>query len=373
MDVQDVVRKAGAARAAIQIEKARRNERRLVYQEIALRIDRPLGTVQRGVGDDGQAWERTYKADYGYIPYTQGGDDEALDVYLGPDPNEPLAHWIVQRKGDGSFDEYKLMLGFPNRAMAKAMWSAHTPEKYFGGVVTTELGMVKALLGLHPGAIAKAAGGVDVTKWAAARDLDAALEVLAERRAAATSPAMETLLKAQLDTFDREYFYRCADGARAEDVFETVFATKLSTSPEDEGETQVAVLKAEERGPLRYVLGVVLAPDVTDSQDDTYDAETIRKAAWDYLAHFRNVSRQHRELVNHGVQVVESYIAPVDITFGSRVVKAGTWLMGLHVADDGLWADVLAGKFTGLSIGGVAARVPLAPDAAPAGSNATAP
>jgi hypothetical protein len=45
---------------------------------------------------------------------------------------------------------------------------------------------------------------------------------------------------------------------------------------------------------------------------------------------------------------------------GGSDVPEGTWLMGLRVNDDGLWADVKAGKLTGLSIGGFAKKEQLA-------------
>jgi hypothetical protein len=122
---------------------------------------------------------------------------------------------------------------------------------------------------------------------------------------------------------------------------------------------RVLKASAEERGEQRYVLGIVLQPDVVDLQGDVVSADEIRKAAWDWLRHFRNVGLQHKGLINGKVHVVESYIAPTDMQIGRERVLAGSWLLGVHVADDGLWADVKSGKLTAFSMGGFAKKEPL--------------
>lgn len=109
---------------------------------------------------------------------------------------------------------------------------------------------------------------------------------------------------------------------------------------------------------LRYVLGIVLEPDVVDSQGDTYSADEIRKSAWQYMRDFRNIGLMHKGLVNGRVVLVESYIAPVDFELEGSTIKAGTWMMGLNVVDDDLWASVKSGDLTGLSIAGFATKTP---------------
>lgn len=120
------------------------------------------------------------------------------------------------------------------------------------------------------------------------------------------------------------------------------------------------VLKASAsvRGELRYVLGVVLAPEVFDAQNDIVSVDEIRKTAWDWLRHFRNLGLQHKGLINGKVHVVESFLAPVDIQIGGETITRGTWMIGVHVDDDELWADVKSGKLTGFSMGGFARKEP---------------
>jgi hypothetical protein len=271
--------------------EARRAAQPVEYQGLCVYIDRPAGYVQNGVDHEGTPWSRVYHVDYGYIPSTAGGDGDELDVFLGRDPHATDAYWVVQRKVDGSFDEYKLMLGFRDAESAKAMYLAHVPRRFLGEIVTTSLGMVKALLGCAPTEVMKALRGHAVP------------------------------------------------------------------SPVGGATREVALRKAE-GAPLRYVLGVVLEPDTVDAQGDIYSADEIRQAMWGYMKRFRNVGLQHGRLVNGLIHLVESYQTPCEINVGGSVLKPGTWLIGLHVEDDALWADVEAGRLTGLSIGGFARKQP---------------
>lgn len=121
-----------------------------IFEGMKVRIDRPKGFVQKGVGDDGKPWERTYQYDYGFLPKTAGGDGEGLDVYLGPNENAHDAFWVIQKNGEGKFDEYKVFLGFASKAAAKKAYLAHCPAKYFGGMATMTVQMMRSMLGHDP-------------------------------------------------------------------------------------------------------------------------------------------------------------------------------------------------------------------------------
>lgn len=121
------------------------------FEGMKVRVDRPKGFVQKGVGADGRPWERKYLYDYGFIPKTRGGDGEGIDVFLGPDEEAADdAHWVIQKKHDGSFDEYKVFLGFKNKAAAKKAYLQHIPEKFFGGMLSMSVQMMRAMLGQEP-------------------------------------------------------------------------------------------------------------------------------------------------------------------------------------------------------------------------------
>jgi hypothetical protein len=120
------------------------------FQGLKVRIDRPKGFVMRGTSDDGKAWERTYKFDYGWLPRTKGGDGDGLDVFIGPNPKATSAFWALQKKPDGSFDEYKAFLGFPDRKSAIAAYKEHIPSKYLAGMMALSVDMMKSLLNIEP-------------------------------------------------------------------------------------------------------------------------------------------------------------------------------------------------------------------------------
>ena len=121
----------------------------IVVSGLTVKLDRPKGFVMRGMDRAGKAWERTYGYDYGFIPGTQGGDGEGLDVFVGPTPATDAAYWARQIKDDGSFDEYKCFLNFRSAKAAERAFKEHIPEKYFSGMFEVPLGAMKALLGLR--------------------------------------------------------------------------------------------------------------------------------------------------------------------------------------------------------------------------------
>ena len=108
----------------------------------------------------------------------------------------------------------------------------------------------------------------------------------------------------------------------------------------------------------RYVLGIVLEPEVVDAQGDIYSTEEIRAAAHRFMEEFGGLGLMHRLRVNDQVKVLESYLAPTDFTVGELTVRKGTWMLAVRVLSDELWDRVKSGDLTGFSIGGSARRVP---------------
>jgi hypothetical protein len=125
-----------------------------------------------------------------------------------------------------------------------------------------------------------------------------------------------------------------------------------------EKDRQFKIAKASEDDDEHYVLGIVLEPDVVDAQKDIYSASEVRDAAHKYMAEFQNRGLMHKEIVNGKVDLIESYLAPVDFTIGDQHVKKGTWMMAVRVKDAKLWNECKTGGLTGFSIGGSANRKP---------------
>jgi DNA adenine methylase len=131
----------------------------------------------------------------------------------------------------------------------------------------------------------------------------------------------------------------------------------------------IPLIKGIEPSDERYVMGIVLEPDVVDAQGDTYSAEEIRGAAHKFMEDFGGLGLMHRMRVNGQVKVLESYLAPTSFKVGEREVRKGTWLLAVRILADELWERVRDGDLTGFSIGGSARRIP---EAAPAGAAARA-
>lgn len=132
-----------------------------------------------------------------------------------------------------------------------------------------------------------------------------------------------------------------------------------AVAPEPESDRQEhRVNKLIKTAEERFVLGVVLVPEVPDSQGDIYSHEEVRKAAHGFMASSGALGKQHREIVTGRLKILESYLAPQDFSIGDEQVTQGTWLMGIRVVDDELWTGVKEGSFTGFSIGGSGVRRP---------------
>ncbi|QIG76977.1 DNA methyltransferase/prohead protease protein [Rhizobium phage RHph_Y1_11] len=111
------------------------------------------------------------------------------------------------------------------------------------------------------------------------------------------------------------------------------------------------IKKAED--DQRLVFAEVYAPDKLDSQKDFASAEVIRKAAYDFLANARvlNVDTNHDRVPNGSV-VVESFIARE----GDPDFIPGSWVIGVYVPSDDVWAMVKSGELNGFSLDGTGIR-----------------
>lgn len=127
------------------------------------------------------------------------------------------------------------------------------------------------------------------------------------------------------------------------------FLTKSASEPTFE--TTVKLLTKSD-DPQKLVYGVVYEPDVEDAHGDFMDAETIEKAAHGFMEEYQNIDKQHDFKTNAG-KVVESYVAPSDMTVGDTVIAKGTWVLVTKATDE-LWESIQKGEFTGYSLAGTA-------------------
>lgn len=111
----------------------------------------------------------------------------------------------------------------------------------------------------------------------------------------------------------------------------------------------------------RIVTGVVLEPETVDAQGDTIPASVIEKAAHHFLSGYnvQNTLGFAHKVFKKNFDLLESYIAPQDMTIGKQTVKAGSWVMSVKVLSEDVWSLVRSGKITGFSIGGRAKSRPI--------------
>jgi len=105
------------------------------FQGLPVIIEWPAGSTRVGTTPEGKTFKTEMKADYGYIPDTTGvGDQEKVDIYIGPDKDAEYAYIVEQIDDSGEFDEYKILLGFDTLEEAEKTYLEHVPEKYLGDI-----------------------------------------------------------------------------------------------------------------------------------------------------------------------------------------------------------------------------------------------
>lgn len=111
------------------------------------------------------------------------------------------------------------------------------------------------------------------------------------------------------------------------------------------------VIKAEEQ---QIVYGEVYAPDRPDAQGEYMTREHIRKMAHNFIRSGRadQIDVMHGNKIVKGSSVVESFVADDDDT---RFIP-GAWVVGVHVSDPGLWADIKKGEINGFSMEALVTR-----------------
>ena len=119
----------------------------------------------------------------------------------------------------------------------------------------------------------------------------------------------------------------------------------------------VQLIKGADPKDERYVLGIVLEPEVVDAQGDIYSVKEIRSAAHRFMETFQGLGLMHRLRVNGDVKILESYLTPADFELGGQEIRRGTWLLVVRILSDELWEQVKDGALAGFSIGGSARRV----------------
>ncbi|WXL27773.1 LPD38 domain-containing protein [Ectopseudomonas mendocina] len=123
--------------SAAQIEAGNYKKGKVRVHGLELSIENPRGSERSGKRPDGSEWRHTMSDHYGYIRRTTGTDGEQVDVYLGPQAESDQVFVVDQlNQQDGSFDEHKVMLGFPDEESAVAAYRSNFDADWQMGKVS---------------------------------------------------------------------------------------------------------------------------------------------------------------------------------------------------------------------------------------------
>lgn len=95
-------------------------------------IEQPVGSIRSGKDASGKEWSQVMNNTYGYIRGTESVDGDHIDVFLGPDMNSDMVYVVDQVNTDGSFDEHKVMMGFPSLEDARSAYLSNYEEGWQG-------------------------------------------------------------------------------------------------------------------------------------------------------------------------------------------------------------------------------------------------
>lgn len=116
------------------------------------------------------------------------------------------------------------------------------------------------------------------------------------------------------------------------------------------GSIQVTKAVNEE---LKQATFVVMVPDEVDLHGDVTSVDDVRKACHNFNKYSMQANLFHLAKTDT-FEFAESYIAPVDMLIGDKLVTKGTWVCTVQCLDDNLWELIKSGEVCGVSIGALA-------------------
>jgi cytidyltransferase-like protein len=120
---------------------------RYEFQGFDIAVENKKGSTRRWYDKDGKEKGSTkMRSDYGYIEGALGADQEAMDVYVGPDEKAEFVYVVHQNKAPDfeEYDEDKVMLGFSSEDDAKeAYLKQYNDPRFYGGMSSMPLDKFK--------------------------------------------------------------------------------------------------------------------------------------------------------------------------------------------------------------------------------------
>lgn len=167
--VEDAAAETNVTPSDAQIEADNYKKGKVNIQGLDIAIENPKGSTRSGTDDNGKAWSVTMNNHYGDIKRTEGADGDAVDVFIGDNPDSENVY-VIDQVIDGKFDEHKVMVGFDSEADATKAYNANYAKNWKGLGTITETPMTEFKTWLKDGdttkpfAGAKPASASDVNK-----------------------------------------------------------------------------------------------------------------------------------------------------------------------------------------------------------------
>ena len=127
----------------------------VTVQGMDISIENPAGSKRSGTDPDGNKWERTMTAHYGYFKRTNGKDGDQIDAFINPDNPESEVVFVIDqdKPGKDEFDESKVMLGYKTYEEAKEAYLSNYEDGWVNNVrAITEVPLDKFKKWLYDGA-----------------------------------------------------------------------------------------------------------------------------------------------------------------------------------------------------------------------------
>lgn len=109
-------------------------KRQMKWNGLTIHVEYDKGQMRHG---------RKLPAAYGYIAGTHALDLDGIDVFIGPRPNDDKCYvYVVRQVGGKNFDTYdedKVMIGYPSWTDAKNAFIEAQEEKRFGGMASFDV------------------------------------------------------------------------------------------------------------------------------------------------------------------------------------------------------------------------------------------
>ena len=129
------------------------------------------------------------------------------------------------------------------------------------------------------------------------------------------------------------------------------------------GERAAAFDLVVKNDDMMRAYGVVYAPDQEDAHGDTADADTIRRAATEFMreGRLKNIDTEHSFTAEMAFVAESWLVRKGDALFPDE--PEGAWAVGIQIGDPDLWKQLKSGDLTGISLAGIARVQPDEPRA----------